>query len=300
MPMSPHPRPVALGLALSLALLLGPHPARATRSAVLAPLGGLGVESLEIGKVQRWLEAALAGVAGYRWLSTPRLAKLLRQARLRHAGREVQARCLGAQGRQLGAELIISGEVGSLGGAFMVYLRLIETSGRVVRSANAVLEPTQAGLRDAVRSLAVQLLAPDRYTGALKVTVDVPNAWIYLDGRRLAKSPVATLPGLSPGTHALRITHEAYRDFVRFVTVGFDETAQVQVKLSAYPVRSEEMRLTSTPDETRPLADHELPWYRRWWALTTFGVVVLAATTAVVTVVAKRPAPRDAEVWLRP
>jgi hypothetical protein len=199
-------------------------------------------------------------------------------------------------GRAVGAEVVVAGEVGSLGGAYMVYLRLVEENGNVLRSASGVLDPSQPGLRDAARGLALRLLEPARYSGTVRLTVDVPNAWIHLDGRRLARSPAGPLRDVSVGTHAVRVTHEAYRDFVRFVEVPFDGTVDVAVKLSAYPVRAEQMRLVGTADDSQPLTDRELPWYRRWWAMTAFGAVVLAGATTTAAIIARRTVPRDAEI----
>ena len=44
----------------------------------------------------------------------------------------------------------------------------------------------------------------------------------------VGKSPLAPQT-LSVGTHALRVTHPEYRDFVRFVDVEFDTPAAVKV-----------------------------------------------------------------------
>ncbi len=298
MPLSP--RRLAALVALALVALAARADAERTRTAAVAPFGALGIGESEAAKVQRWLESALATVPGHRWLGSARLQKALqRQQRVRkELACQTDAACLAAAARTLGVELAIAGEVGSLGGGFMIYLRAVDSGGRTLRSISGTLEEG-AGLRAAARALAVQLLAPDRYQGRLAVRVDVPGAFIYLDGKRIARSPAATLGGLAPGPHALRVTHEAYRDFVRFVTVEFDRTVEVAVDLSAHPVRGEELRL-SLVDESRPLTDRELPWYRRWWALTAFGAVIFAGATATVAVLSRRSVARDSEAMIRP
>jgi hypothetical protein len=284
--------------ALTLLLLLCALPATAAaRVAVVAPFGGLGVPAMEAGRVQRWLEAALSGVPGSRWLAPGRLAKLLRSSP-RYVGCETEPRCLAGLARQLGADWVVTGEVGSLGGGFMIYLRLHDAQGRTVRTVNGVLEPDREGLRDNARSLAYRLLQPEKYSGSLEVTVDVANAWIYLDGKRVGRSPSPRITELSVGPHALRVTHEAYRDFVHFVNVGFGETTTVTVTLTAYPVRAEQMRLVEYTDRT--LTDRELPWYRRWWALTTFGAVLLAGSATAAALLFQRSAHHDAQITVRP
>lgn len=267
------------------------------RTGVIAPLNPLGIEDKEGVRVQRWITAAVSGVPKHRWLSHSRLARVLRQPRYRDCLAEPS--CLGAAGRKVGAELVVAGDVGSLSGAYMVYLRLVSQSGELVRSVNGVLDPKKPGLRNAARSLAYRLLMPSRFNGQIDVKVDVSNAWIYLDGRRMARSPEGKLRGLTVGTHALRVTHEAYRDYVRFVRVEFGETKQVDVTLSAFPVGTGEMKLVDHK-EGQPLTHDELPWYRRWYAVAGFGVVILAAATTTVALLANRSISRDSEIVVPP
>ena len=119
--------------------------------------------------------------------------------------------------------------------------------------------------------------------GELAISVNVDNAWLYIDGRRVAKSPVKKLP-VTVGTHALRLTHEAHRDYVRFVRVKFEQTTAVDVKLDPVPVASRKMKLAK---RVRVLKDHELPWYRRWWVVAGMGAALLATFERPWTSVAK-------------
>jgi hypothetical protein len=287
--------------ALVVLLVLGISRAERVRTGAIAGFGALGIEPAEAAKVQRWIESAFSTVPGHRWLAPGRLQRALQ--RQQRARKELTCaadeQCLGAAARSIGAELAVAGEIGSLGGGYMVYLRLVDSSGRQRRAVSGTLEENASGLRAATRALAFQLLAPERYQGGLAVRVDMADAWIYLDGKRIARSPAKPITGLAPGPHAIRVTHEAYRDFVRFVTVEFDRTAEVAVDLSTHPVRGEELRL-SLVDESRPLTDRELPWYRRWWAVTAFGAVILAGATATVAVLARRSVSRDSEAIVRP
>ena len=283
--------PQAAALCAVLALFHGPAAAE-KRRCVVAPLTALGIEEPDAQKVQRWVTAAMSGVPHHRWLVSRRIERILQQPRFRDCAEDPT--CLGNAARQVGADFVVAGDVGSLSGAFMVYLRLVSRDGKLVRSANGVLDPS-GGVRAAARALAYRLLDPSGYTGSIVVDVDVPNAWVYLDGRRAGRSPTARLEQVSVGTHALRVTHEAYRDFVRFVKVEFGQTLTEKVDLSAYPVAGGEMRLVDHT-KPRPLTDSELPWYRRWWAVAGFGAVVLAATTTAVALLANRTISRDSEV----
>jgi hypothetical protein len=277
-----------------LVILLAAVPARAVRrTAVVAPLNPLGIEQREIKRVQRWLTAAASSVRGYRWLLSSRLQKLQRS--LGKTDCTANAGCLAELARRLDVDYIVTGDVGSLSGAYMVYLRLANRRGKRVQAVSGVLDPRRPGLKARARELAIQLLAPDHHTGALRVKVDVPNAWIYLDGERIARSPAGIIKKIPVGTHALRVTHEAYRDFVRFVKIPFHEAVDVEVAMSAFPVKTGRMALDKGL-AGRPLTDEELPWYRRWWVVATVGVAVLAATTTTMALLAGGDVPRDAEV----
>jgi hypothetical protein len=81
------------------------------------------------------------------------------------------------------------------------------------------------------------------------------------------------------------VTHEDYRDFVRFVRIEFERQHEVKVDLKALPIAKRQMNLAARGP--RVLADHELPWYRRWWAVLGFGVAVAATTTVIIALIPK-------------
>jgi hypothetical protein len=107
--------------------------------------------------------------------------------------------------------------------------------------------------------------------------VDVPHAEVLVDGKPMV-APGTTLE-LPVGTHALRVTHPAYRDFLRFVEIDFDRTVPIEVALSAYPLAEGEMteRLRK-----QNVAKPHVPWWRSWWALSLAGVAITGITTGAV------------------
>ena len=290
--------PLALGVVGALGLLvLMASPVQARRVGVIGPLNPLGISRADARKVQRWVAAAASAVPGYRWRNASRLVRMLRKPG--SAGCAARPDCLAAAARNIGADVVVTGDVGSLGGAFMVYLRAVTPGGSPPRSVSGVADPGKRGVRQAVRGLLFQLLAPGAYTGELEIEVDVPGAWIYLDGQRVGRGPRRTLRNVKVGTHALRVTHEDHRDFVRFVKVAFAEKMRVRVALSAIPVGSGRMRLVGGQG-ARPLSSSELPWYRRWWAVAGLGAVVFAATATTVALLLPRSVDRDSESVVPP
>jgi hypothetical protein len=265
------------GIALALLTLALATPANATTTVTFAPFGALGIEGKDVKRVRRWLRAAATSLPGI----SLRRSKRLRRQLARTPGCTELA-CIAKAGRRVGATHIVVGHVGSIGGAYVVYLQLLRGSGTVTRRANGLLDPRK-GLRGSARALLFRLLLPQRFTGKLAVDVNVKGSWIYLDGQRVGRGPKLRLDKVAVGKHALRITHEAHRDFVRFVRVPFGRTAKIAADLERIEAQATEMKLAGA----KPLTDAELPWYRRWWAVAAFGAVLVAATTTAVVLIPK-------------
>ncbi|HJZ84145.1 MAG TPA: PEGA domain-containing protein [Polyangia bacterium] len=276
-----------VGVVGLLAVMVVPAPARAALRYAVYPLGSLALEPQELARVERALVAGLAVVPEARVLERKAVERMLTERRnTRLALCEGDLPCLAAVGKALGVDRVIAGEAGGLGGSgFVLYLRVVEAaSGKEVASMSAVLKGDDRGLRASAREAAFRLIAPERYLGRLSIKADVPGASVYIDGQRVATLPSPPLP-LAVGPHALRLSHEAYRDFMRFVDIEFDKTTEISAGMTAFPVISEQMRARGVRDPV-PGGGNEVEdgraWYRRWWAVTAFGVVLAAATTAIV------------------
>lgn len=185
-----------------------------------------------------------------------------------------------AFGKEAGANRAVAVEATPLGDGIVVYLQALEVpSGRVLGSTTVSLGggARAAGDGDAVRGALVRILDPRHYTGRLQVRLDVQGAVVQIDGRP-AEAGLTELP---VGTHALRVTHPAYHDFLRFLEIEFDKTSAVDVNMAAYPLAEGEM----TERQRRggpPIARREVPWWRSWWALTLAGVALTGVTIGVV------------------
>jgi hypothetical protein len=261
----------------------------AQHTVVLAPLSTLGSESTAapVRRLAADLEAALGQQPGVKVIGSAAALDAIKQAKkpmLRSCDGDTG--CLAELGKLVGADWVVAGEVGGLGDVQVVYLELIDVgSAREVR--NTTLQGGADDPEGGPRGAAVRLIAPERFVGRVDVKVDVAGAAIYVDGKRLARSPSPPLE-LPVGTHALRVTHPEFRDFVRFVDVPFDRSAAVTVELQQYPVLERDLKSQGGDGGTEPAGPAEAtgptPWYRRWWALAGFGAVLVtgAAITAGV------------------
>jgi hypothetical protein len=252
----------------------------------IAPFGALGVAPSEAREIERHARKIVAQLPGLRLLPRERLARPLRGPR--NYGCAERPRCIGSLGRRVGAAVVLLGDVGGIAGKHVVHLKLVSAAGTLSGSETVVLTAAAESDSKDLRAALVKLLLPRRYVGSLEVEIDVDGAWIYLDGRRVARGRRAQLPRLSVGTHALRITHEAYRDHVQFVRIRFGRRTSVKAELRAFRTHVEEMRLRN---QKEPLTSAELPWYRRWWAVAAFGALVLTAAATTVAVLPRSAAP---------
>ncbi len=174
--------------------------------------------------------------------------------------------CLGRIGTLVGAEEVILGALGQRGGRYLVSLSRIDVRRahavhRIFRSTPAEVMP----LIEAVRTSAEELMAPP--PGSLRVTVNVEDAVIQVDGEVQEPDPDGIIRGLEPGTHELLVEAEGHAEVAREFNVERGVTAELAVSLS--PIG----------------AAAPTPWYRRWWVWTIVGVAVAgagAATTAVL------------------
>jgi hypothetical protein len=277
-------------LALCAALASVPATAAAQGSpaarerVVVAPLATLGAESssAEVRAAQKLVERGLASLATVDVIAQPAMLDAVKRARrpeLRACDGE--AACLADLGQLLGATYAVYGEVGGLGRAQVVYLKLVDARARSeVRST--VLELGEQAPEAEARAAATRLLDPARYIGRVRLDTNVRGASIFVDGHLVARSPARPLQ-MAVGSHALRVTHPEYRDFVRFVEVEFGATQRIAVDLQHYQAVAGDIRRTARPIPVGPDRGVEpTPWYRRWYTIAGGGVLLLVSSAVVV------------------
>ncbi len=271
------------------------------RKVVIAPLTGLVDGGPDLAPAQALVGTGVGSVPGVVLISDKELRAALKKAKRKDLEScDGGVACLTELGKLVGAQIVVAGDVGDLGGGQVAYLMAVDVgSGRELGSTTAVLSGDAAQKQGEARAAAYRLLAPAAYVGTIALSTDIPGAVIYLDGKQVGKSPAAPVK-TSVGTHALRVTHEQYRDYVRFIEVKFDETAKIDISLKEYPIVNDGMienggRLGG-PIEERVAPR---PWYRKGWAVAAMGTALLIATAITVAIVADGIA-ADREVIVGP
>lgn len=268
------------------AVIFASAPARADRTVAIAPLSTLGTEdtSASTRKLIAQLEQATASLRGTQLISAAQVADAIQRAKRPHLKAcEGEPACLAELGKLVGAQIVIAGEVGGLGEAKIVYLGAVDVAaGKELRSTmlTAGAARSDGGPQGAV----IRLLDPERYRGTLRFAIDVTGTTVYVNGARIAVAARGDV-SLPVGTHAVRITHPEYRDFVRFIDVAYGKTTDVPVTMQQYSVVERDVR--GNPIQRAAAADP--PWYRRWYTVGGGAVGLAAITGLIVWAIVREP-----------
>ena len=263
------------------AVLMSASGAHADRVVAVAPLSTLGTEdtSAATKKLTAAIEQALAAMPGTKVVTAAAVGDAIKKAKkpqLKLCERDPA--CLAELGKLVGATIVIDGEVGGLGESQVVYLGATD-----VATAKELRSTTlQVGAKDdggGPNGAAVRLLEPDRYRGTLHFVIDVNGATIYVNGAKtqLSKTNDIALP---VGTQAVRVTHPEYRDFVKFIDVTYNQTTDVAVGMTQYPIIQHDLQ--GKPISTDKITYVDPPWYRRPVAVGIGAGVLLIATAIIV------------------
>jgi hypothetical protein len=175
---------------------------------------------------------ALGGAALIPALQVADAAKKSKKLLLRNCQGDVD--CLAELGKLVGADTVVAGEIGGLGDTKVVYLISVDVNANKEIGVATVPLGSNSDTTGGAKGALVRMLSPQQFLGTLNLSADVKGATAYVDGVNAGVCPLTMK--LAVGTHAVRVTHPEYRDFVRFVEVPFENSAVVTVGLTQYPV----------------------------------------------------------------
>lgn len=143
------------------------------------------------------------------------------------------AGCLAEIGGALGAEAIVTGDVGKIGNKIIINLQRINIrDAKVEMRAERQFEGPPAKLLDEVR-IAAHLVVKDllkQASGDLIVSISEPGADVSLDGNLVGISPVKKLD-IPAGPHDIRVKKDGFVTWVRSIKVAPHRTQMLDVTL---------------------------------------------------------------------
>lgn len=200
----------------------------------LLPLHPLGAPADMVHALEVTLRNELSQLAEARLAPEKEVAAALR----REPDCEARIPCAAAAALHAGARQLIVGTTSQLGESFMIDLKLLDAkNGQELRRSTLPVSGSQNALIETMREAAVQLLAPARFVGSLRVEVPgAQGALVFVDGRPAGTLPLAQpLSGLVPGQHVVRVK-DKQSEISSFVEVRFGRTTEARLEMGAAPV----------------------------------------------------------------
>ena len=245
-----------------------------SRPLVLFRVDPLGLDPEIVARLEALLRAELERIVGS-GMPTPREISRVTAGDSRLANCTAEPDCLAALGRALGAAQVVAGNVGGLGESYVINLKIVDAqTGRELRRVSEPLHGDPDVLIEEIRVAAYRLVSPEKVKGALAILTDARGAHILLDGQPIGATPVVgPISGLPVGEHALRITRDGYADFLRPVTIRFQKTTQVVVRMDELPgAEAAALRIGRGLDRPEPVR-----FWGRWWFYALVGVAAAGA-----------------------
>ncbi len=270
----------ALLVAVSIAAVGAPRVARADRIVAVTPLSTLGTEdkSATTKKLLGQIEQAIASLPGTKVVTSSQVASAIDKARkpaLKQC--EGEPSCVTEVGKLVGAQFVITGEVGGLGDSRVIYLKTTDVGAvRELRSTTLSIGVKDAA--DTPMGAAIRLLDPDRYRGTVRFNFDVTGATVLVNGTKVQPNATREI-ALPVGTHAVTVTHPQYHNFVKFVDVDYGRVTDVAVVMKQYPIVEGDIHGRAGPRDT--IIEKQPPLWRRWYVAGP-TIVVLAVGAGIL------------------
>lgn len=273
----------ALVLALAMPIAQA-QPDPASQSVVLAPVSSLSATKPKaLTGIEKTIETGLGKVPNLKVVTAKTATKSATKAKrpeLRSCDGDPS--CLAQLGALVSVQYTIYAEVGGLGDAQVVYLKLVDVATtKEIRSTTIELS-SKSDAATASAAAATRLLAPKSYVGTLEVSTPVKGAILYLDGQKRGTTPSKAISA-PVGSHALRVTHPEHRDYVRFVDIEFGQKTSIAAELQALPGVSQRLSREGVIGDPNPssIRHNDTPWYLRWYSISG-GAAVLAISGALI------------------
>ena len=207
-------------------------PSGPIRVAVLE-LGTLGMSNDERRSLEGLLRNSIATIDGFTMVPVVDLQMALSDPR-----NFAVAQCGGGPdcavqvGRLVGADRVVFGTLSTIGDAFSLNLRVMDTkSGKELSREQTRTSGNRNGLIPEVRLAAFRLVAPDRIRAYLEIVSPVDGVEIEVNGRNMGVTPLPEPLAVAPGDLVIVARRPGFTEFQKELHVEPFERVKFQLEL---------------------------------------------------------------------
>jgi hypothetical protein len=239
-------------------------PANEYKVIAIMPLTSLGSTDEAVDTIQRVLVGEFQKVLRNQVITPAQLLELQSHVKSAFSSCEGIVTCLTEVIGGLGWDAFVVGNVAGLGEQQVINLKLIDVrTGREVKRTSEKAVADEARLIANMRKAAVELVAPEMFTGFLEVLAGQPGVQILIDGKLVGTTPLQN-PRLElvAGRHAVEANGEALVPYTTMATIAYGETKQVTIALAQSSV----------------FMGGQTPMRHRWWVWSIAGAGAIGAS----------------------
>jgi hypothetical protein len=172
--------------------------------------------------------------------------------------------CLVDEARNIGWHQMVIGNVAGLGDERVVLLKLVDVDrGHSVRRALSPATGDSGELVQKMRATAVQLVAPERYVGSIRLRAPQHGVRIIVDGEPVGVGPLHSVVEVTVGRHAIEAAGDGLVPLATVAVVTYEGLTPVDIELA----------------DSSVFASSSTPFRNRWWtwAMAAVGVASVSA-----------------------
>ncbi len=238
-------------------------PTAAYKTIAMMPLSSLGSTDQAVDAIQRVLTDEMRKILGDRLVDPDQLLEKKEVAGAAFYSCDGVVVCLIEVIGGLGWDAFVVGNVAGIGMRRVINLKLIDVrTGREVRKTSEKAVGDEGQLIADMRKAAVQLVAPEKYTGTLHLVTQQTGVQIRVDGKLIGTTPLdSSRVEVTAGLHAIEAKGEGLVPFSAMSNIKYGEVKIVNIDLA---------RSTVFVGGDTPFRDR---WYT--WAIAGAGVLGL-------------------------
>lgn len=228
----------------------------------MMPLSSLGSTDQSVQAIERVLVGELSNLLGEKLVPPSQIDKQPAHIKRALTVCDGSLDCLVEIFGGLGWDGLLVGTIAGLANDRVINLKLVDLrTGHEAKQVSEAASGTENELIVNMRKAAVQLVAPELYTGTLQIHATQPNIEISVDGERVGSTPLVDPNIAVPvGRRAVEANGPGLVPFSTMIEIAYGEKKPLTILL---------------PDNT-VFVGGTTPYYARWWTWALAGAGIAA------------------------